>query len=288
MISSEVQRTLVKSPPELWAELSDPTALARHLGELGEIRIVRTEPESTVEWAAENTTGTVSIKPSGWGTKVTLSVTRETAAPTPDALPEPASTDASLELTSPDVGSDVELEPTAPKPEPEPGPELEPELAEETEAEAQPAPRRGFFARLFGRRRAAPEQTPAVTMEATPAPEASDEATQIVESAREPGQPDAFAAVTQALEPEAFAEAHPFAVVPAAAKPGSSSLAPQRLDAAPAAEATPADALDDISAELMAAESIAAEEVSAEEVTAVLTAVLDRLGAAHHRPFSRS
>jgi hypothetical protein len=38
----------------------------------------------------------------------------------------------------------------------------------------------------------------------------------------------------------------------------------------------------------MAAESIAAEEVSAEEVTAVLTAVLDRLGAAHHRPFSRS
>ena len=45
MISSEVQRTLVKSPPELWAELSDPAALARHLGELGEIRITRTEPE---------------------------------------------------------------------------------------------------------------------------------------------------------------------------------------------------------------------------------------------------
>jgi len=34
MISSEVQRTLVKSPPELWAELSDPDALARHLGDL--------------------------------------------------------------------------------------------------------------------------------------------------------------------------------------------------------------------------------------------------------------
>jgi hypothetical protein len=38
----------------------------------------------------------------------------------------------------------------------------------------------------------------------------------------------------------------------------------------------------DISAELREA-----EEVRAEEVTAVLTAVLDRLGAAHHRPFSR-
>src|SRR5438132_1197186 len=45
MITSEVQRTLVKSPPELWAELSDPTSLARHLGELGEIRITRVDPE---------------------------------------------------------------------------------------------------------------------------------------------------------------------------------------------------------------------------------------------------
>ena len=176
MISSEVQRTLVKSPPELWAELSDPTALARHLGELGEIRIVRTEPESTVEWAAENTTGTVSIKPSGWGTKVTLSVTRETAAPAaegtaepelthareprthteavpepaaaeqqppPDAQPDPASTDAAPELTSSDVDSDAEPEPPSAELEPEPAGETE------TETESQPAPRRGFFARLF-------------------------------------------------------------------------------------------------------------------------------------------
>jgi hypothetical protein len=293
MISSEVQRTLVKSPPELWAELSDPTALARHLGELGEIRIVRTEPESTVEWAAENTTGTVSIKPSGWGTKVTLSVTRETTAPppegaaepevtqtrepdanaeavpdaaaerqppTPDVQPEPAIPGVGLELTSSDVDPDVEPEPTAA--------ELDPEQACETETESQPAPRRGFFARLFGRRRAVFEQTPAVTAEATSALEACDEPAQSVESARVPGQPDAFAAVTQALEPEAFAEAHPFAVVPPVTKPDISA--------------------ELMAAELMAAESIAAEEVSAEDVTAVLTAVLDRLGAAHHRPFSRS
>ena len=51
--SAQVQRTLVKSPPELWAELSDPAALARHLGELGEIRITRVEPERRVEWTAE-------------------------------------------------------------------------------------------------------------------------------------------------------------------------------------------------------------------------------------------
>src|ERR1700722_11964377 len=88
MISSEVKRTLVKSPPELWAELSDPVALGRHLGELGEIRITRVEPEKLVEWEAEGTTGTVAIKPSGWGTKVTLTVTRE--LPEPDAWDEQA------------------------------------------------------------------------------------------------------------------------------------------------------------------------------------------------------
>jgi hypothetical protein len=38
----------------------------------------------------------------------------------------------------------------------------------------------------------------------------------------------------------------------------------------------------------LAAELKAAEEIAAEEVAAVLTAVLDRLGAAHHRPFSRA
>jgi hypothetical protein len=40
---------------------------------------------------------------------------------------------------------------------------------------------------------------------------------------------------------------------------------------------------DDIAGELNAA-----EETADAEVTAVLTSVLDRLGAAHHRPFSRS
>src|SRR6202035_2134162 len=91
MVSSEVQRTLVKSPPELWAELSDPAALARHLGELGEIRITRVEPEQKVEWEAEETSGTVLINPSGWGTRVTLKVSREIPAPeSPHAPGAPA------------------------------------------------------------------------------------------------------------------------------------------------------------------------------------------------------
>ena len=65
-------RTLVKSPPELWSELSEVEALARHLGELGEIRITRVEPEHTVAWEGESAKGTVSIEPSGWGTTVTF------------------------------------------------------------------------------------------------------------------------------------------------------------------------------------------------------------------------
>jgi hypothetical protein len=169
MISSEVQRTLVKSPPELWAELSDAEALARHLGELGEIRITRIEPEKTVEWEAADTTGKVLLKPSGWGTKVTLSVNREITVPEPIVEPEP----------------EPVVEPT-------------------------PEPRRGFFARMFGRR---------AKIEPEPEPEPP---------AQEEEQPD------------------------------------------------------------LAVELAALEESLVAETQALLTAALDRLGAAHHRPFSRS
>ena len=65
MTSTEVQRTLVKSPPELWAELSDPEALSRHLAELGEIRITSIEPESAVRWETPDATGSVQIGASG-------------------------------------------------------------------------------------------------------------------------------------------------------------------------------------------------------------------------------
>src|ERR671913_2030123 len=66
------KRTLVKSPPELWEELSEVGRLARHLGAFGDIRITKLEPEHTVAWEGEHASGTVSIEPSGWGTKVTL------------------------------------------------------------------------------------------------------------------------------------------------------------------------------------------------------------------------
>jgi hypothetical protein len=88
----EAKRTLVKSPPELWAELSEISALARHLGEFGEIRITRTEPESVVEWEGDLASGSVRLEPSGWGTKVTLAalpVMVDQPLPEPEPEPEP-------------------------------------------------------------------------------------------------------------------------------------------------------------------------------------------------------
>jgi hypothetical protein len=195
MISAEVERTLVKSPPELWAELGDPVALARYLGELGEIRITKAEPEKSVEWEAEAASGKVELKQSGWGTKVTLAVTCEVPEPEPVPMPEPE-----------------------PLPEPEPVPMPEPE----------PTPRRRLFARLFKRR---------------------------LKPATEPAAPPGPSAEEIAAEQAAAAEA-----------------AAQRA----AAE------------EMIAARQAAAEEAVVAQTTELLTSMLDRLGAAHHRPFSRA
>ncbi len=93
MEEPRAQRTLVKSPPELWAEVSDLEALAAHLGAFGEIRITPTEPETTVAWEGDRARGTVELEPSGWGTKVTLtaevSAAEEQAAAAPEPVPEP-------------------------------------------------------------------------------------------------------------------------------------------------------------------------------------------------------
>jgi hypothetical protein len=98
MSQAQVERTLVKSPPELWAELSNPASLARHLGELGEIRITRIVPEHEVQWTADDASGSVLIKPSGWGTRVTLTASRresgESRAPSAVRTEPPASPEA--------------------------------------------------------------------------------------------------------------------------------------------------------------------------------------------------
>ena len=146
MADLTAQRTLVKSPPELWSELSEVESLARHLGELGEIRIVKVEPESTVAWEGEEVSGTVELEQSGWGTKVTFTAT--VPEPGPAAQPDPVVAEPEPMLAEPDV---VEPEPVAIAREPEP-------VAVEPEPEPEPA-RQGLIARwLFRRRQPTPER----------------------------------------------------------------------------------------------------------------------------------
>jgi hypothetical protein len=209
------KRTLVKSPPELWAEVSDLEALARHLGEFGEIRITRLEPETTVVWEGDRACGTVKLEPSGWGTKVTLTAALEEEEP-----------EAPAEVP---VIEEAEPEPTAVEPPPSPVQSApEPEQTEEPSA-PEPEPKRGFWARLFGRRVPPPvAEVPVEEPEPEPEP--------IEEPPPAPLQP-----VPDPEPPEA----------------------PTPDDPPPAAQ------IDD------------------DRAVAVLTEVLDNLGSAHHRPFSR-
>src|SRR3954470_20380880 len=93
MDEQRAQRTLVKSPPELWAEISDLQALSRHLGEFGDISITRSEPETAVAWEGDRARGTVELEPAGWGTRVTLTAVPvgrpAAAAGEPEPEPEP-------------------------------------------------------------------------------------------------------------------------------------------------------------------------------------------------------
>jgi hypothetical protein len=132
------RRTLVKSPPELWAQCSDAASLARHLGQFGEIRITRLEPETTVAWEGEDASGTVRLEPSGWGTQVTL--TAETAVEVVEAEPvvEAEVEEAEVAVEEPEVAAVVAEE----------EPEEERKREEEREPEVGAAPRASFFARL--------------------------------------------------------------------------------------------------------------------------------------------
>jgi hypothetical protein len=84
MTEYKASRTLVKSAPELWSEVSEASSLKRHLDQFGEIRITRLEPEKAVAWEGESARGTVKLEPSGWGTKVML-----TAESEPEEATEP-------------------------------------------------------------------------------------------------------------------------------------------------------------------------------------------------------
>ena len=259
------KRTLVKSPPELWTELSEVESLARHLGEFGEIRITKLEPETTVAWEGERASGTVEIAASGWGTKVTL--TAEVVAPeTPvDApLEEPGGSPRSGDGAGREVAAPPTAEPegehdaqSAPEPAPPPAharaePTLSPPIAERrpspTPAPPRPAnPRpakQGFIARLLGRRPVAQPQRPVWQPPEPPPPWTAPHS------------------VPPPAQPARTPEPGPAEVAAPPRQPSPAAAAPE-----PLSDAEPA--------------------IDSERALAVLEGALDTLGSAHHRPFSR-
>jgi hypothetical protein len=291
-VSSEAKRTLVKSPPELWSEVSDAESLARHLDGVQQVRITRVEPETAVEWEADGASGSVRLQPSGFGTKVTLSLSRELPQAEPAAA-EPES--ASEPVAEPEPEPAPEPAPVAEvKPEHEPAPghmpvsevEPDPDLVEaEPPSETSvpdPVPdtaREGFFARLLKRRRKQiasagesidPLREPAPVALGEPKPEP------MPAPELEPAAPVQEAEA--ASEPGAEAPNEPLAEPTAVLDEAKQAIA---LESGPAPEPTRQGT--GVTADLATLE---AEMVEHDE--AMLTAMLDRLGAAHHRPFSRS
>lgn len=264
----EVKRTLVKSPPELWSELSDPESLARHLDGIQQIRITRTDPEAAVEWEADGASGSVHLQPSGFGTKVTLSLSRE--LPTPPAS-EPCVPEPEFEaiVTEPDP------EPAGAEPDPEPaGAEPQPDPAVE-------APPQGFFARLFKRRRK--PATPFV--EATPIVEGVELSHDAEPERVEPTEPQ-----PEISAPVESAVAEPTLAEPTVAEPTAVESEPVEAQAEANETVVAADrAPDPVEPQVSVAADLAALEAEmGEQDEAMLIAMLDRLGSAHHRPFSRS
>jgi hypothetical protein len=287
MSEPRAQRTLVKSPPELWAEISDVSTLARHLGEFGDIRITRLEAETTVVWEGDRARGTVNLEPSGWGTKVTITAeavgAEAEAADAADATAE--ITDAEVveaeaedrEAEAPHADTEADPPPTSEAPAVAETPTLDaptaeapPTTAEEPAAAADepaadapptaPQRRRGLFARLFGRR----SQTERVAIEAVPEPDAVAET-----------EPEVVAAARPDAEPEILADAEPVAVEP--------EVVPTVAGPEPEAEPVSEPVLD---GEIVVGVAATAP-MDRDAVEAVLVGVLDDLGSAHHRPFSR-
>ena len=80
MRTVEVSRTLVKSPPELWSELS-----GERLSEaVGGASLRVTEEERRIEWESEGARGAAVLEPAGWGTKLTLTAEVEVLSVKPD------------------------------------------------------------------------------------------------------------------------------------------------------------------------------------------------------------
>jgi hypothetical protein len=250
------KRTLVKSPPELWEELSEVERLAKHLGAFGEIKITKLEPEHKVAWEGEHASGTVSIEPSGWGTKVILTAELEANGDPPEAAEAGAKETAAKEEPAPAAagttneakvsdGVAVAIEEPDGEPAPDTNAEPEPKVTTGTPEPARRR-RRGFWSRLFAGWLVPEERLNRGT--STPAAE-----------------PNVEAAAAPPIEVRPEADPEPGAKEPAEEEPAADV---------------------DTSADLATVIEPPAA-IDSERARLVLEETLDALGSAHHRPYSR-
>jgi hypothetical protein len=305
MTEHMASRTLVKSPPELWAECSDAVSLARHLDQFGEIRITRLEPETAVAWEGERARGTVRIEPSGWGTKVILTAVaaEEEASAFADAAEPVEAVRAAApqpleEAESPLVAEDPEAghaealvveDPGAGDAEPvvvdarEAG-EVERVVVTDPRRAIKPATdlpaRRRRFARLFGLFRA-PRPQPGA-----PAGRVAVDRPKPEPEFKPPSEPAPAASETPATE--ASASETPATEGFRTDTPATEGFRTET----PAAEGfrTETPATEAVPTRAPAAESSATDTPATvtPATEAALTAALDSLGQAHHRPYSRA
>jgi hypothetical protein len=314
------KRTLVKSPPELWSELSEVDRLARHLEAFGEIRITKLEPEHTVAWEGERASGTVSIEPSGWGTKVTLKAQIE---PTGAVAEEPVAEEPVAEESvadEPVADEPVAEEPVAEEPAAEEPaaevpavevpaveePAVEEPAVEEPAVEEPARPRkRGFFAWLFRTR--SEQQAAATDVVIEPAveppvvewageeePEPAREPEPGPELDADPGlEPDADPGLELDADPglEPDADPGPELAAESEALPGKCPALVFHSNTNPGhlLESQP-EGGPPVHEPVGQPEPVAVGEavtLDAQRAQAILDETLDALGAAHHRPFSR-
>jgi hypothetical protein len=311
------KRTLVKSPPELWSELSEVERLARHLDAFGEIKITKLEPEHTVAWEGESASGTVSIEPSGWGTRVTLTAqlpggretrvaqpvvdvplverveTRETGESVGEDHVAEGPVDEESMVEAPVSEEDVADEPVAEEPEVEEAEVQEP-VAEEpvTPPAAGPIPakprrKRGFLAWLFRPRTSAQVSEPVDEAPAIEEAPLIEEAT-IEEEARDPEEPSSSEEPVTPEEPPSSEQPQvnlfdgPMVAEPPA---GFAESAGVMHEARPVPGATPVE--PEASPVPEEPDPSAEPGLAPERAQAILDEALDALGSAHHRPYSR-
>ena len=296
MTDLSVKRTLVKSPPELWSELSEVESLARHLGELGEIRISRLEPEHTVAWEGEQVRGTVEIEASGWGTKVTLTAeVGEAPAPEPAVRDSVAAQGGVADAAVEPVAAEVAVEPEPFEAEATPASDEPQPEASVTPARPEPAPvreavppsdrrtrqRRGLLGRWLSRRRGPESRSatsdPPPALEPVLASAIADGRVEVIERGSARAERD----LTRSAEPRC--EPEPVEVAPEGAQLGQETERAAPEPDAPDAEAVDSHPVDEGGMGPLAA----APSTRVERTQAVLESTLDSLGQAHHRPFSR-